>query len=179
MKMKKIDRLVFGMAVALIILNGCGNIGNKEAEYDGGYILAADDSFISLKEVTFYSTQIAKARMSRYAMFHLPNLYYTLDPIPSATQSANNIQGIFIKGNYNFENFSLHPLQKKQLLKGERLFENKGSATGDKPFFIVGEEIKIKKKKTENGYSFIPEDKLSKGKYVGWIESSFWVFEAN
>ena len=179
MQMKDIGRLVMVVTVVLVFLAGCGSVGDKKAEYDGGYILASDNSYIALKEVKFYATQIANARMSWSAMFNLPDYPYVLEPTPSATLSSKKVKGFFVKGNYKFEHFSLHHLEKMQLAENERLFENKGPATKDKPFFIAGKPIEFKKKQTKDGYAFILESKLPKGKYVGWLGTSFWIFEVN
>ena len=177
-RMKRIGLLVLTIVV-LLGLSGCSSIGNKKAEFDGGYILASDDTFIPLTEVKASVTQISRGGMSIMSLMRSPKTYYILDASTNAKISQNDIKGFFLKGNYDFNNFTLNHLEKKKLGKNEGLFENKGPATRAKPFYYAGKEVKIKRKKAENGngYIYVLDEKLSPGKYVGWTGLSFWVFE--
>ena len=97
--------------------------------------------------------------------------------IPNAENTIGSGQGFFIKGDYEFKYFSLHKFEEKKLEKGERLFENKGAASQDKPFYFAGESIEVDKKQTDNGYYFKLKSPLAPGSYVGWLGTSFWIVE--
>lgn len=176
--MKRLSSVVITIFM-LFGLNGCSSIGNEKAEFDGGYILASDDTFIATKEIKASTTQISRAGMSISSLMRSPKTYYTIDSSTEIIISQSDIKGFFIKGDYKFKNFSLHHLEKKKLGENEGLFENKGPATKSKPFFYAGKEIQIKTKKAEDGtgYFYILDEKLSSGKYVGWTGLSFWIFE--
>jgi hypothetical protein len=169
---------IFVMSLVLT-LSACGGPGESSAEFDGGYLWTSGDKYMSLKEVKPARTQIAKGGMSISALMNAKKYYYVLDNTPSAVLSSDETQGIFIKGDFSFKNFSLHKLEEKKLAAKEGLFENKGAATKDKPFYFAGEEIEIAKKSDEdaNGYFFKLKDELPSGKYVGWVSQSFWIFE--
>lgn len=169
---------IFVMSLVLT-LSACGGPGESKAEFDGGYVWTSGDKYLSLKEVKPASTQIAKGGMSISALMNAKKYYYVLDDTPSAVLSSDETQGIFIKGDYSFKNFSLHKLEEKQLAAKEGFFENKGTATKDKPFYFAGEQIEIAKKSDEDvsGYFFKLKSELPSGKYVGWVNKSFWIFE--
>jgi hypothetical protein len=166
------------MLVGLLLgLNGCNSIGNEKAEFDGGYILAKDDSFIPIKETEKYVTQIIQAGMSIFNVTKAPKVSYTMDASTNAKISQNDIKGFFLKGDYGFKYLTIHHLEKKTLGKHEGLFENKGPATKDKPFYYPGKQLKLKKQKVDNGYYYILDEKIPAGKYVAWLGKSFWIFE--
>lgn len=174
--MKKLINSLFVTSL-LLVLTACGGPGESKAEFDGGYIWTSGDKYVALKEVKASSTQIAKGGMSITALMRAPKYYYVLDPSPSGTLSSGDVQGIFVKGDYKFKNFSLHKLEEKKLSEKEGLFENKGPATKEKPFYFAGKEVEVDKKQDDNGYFFKVKESLDPGKYVGWIGSSFWIME--
>lgn len=176
MRMKKTMHFCFA-ALLLITLTACGGPGESKAEFDGGYIWTSGDKYLSLNEVTASTTQVAKGGMSISQILNLPKYYYVLDPAPSGTLSSDDVQGFFIKGDYEFKYFSLHKFEEKKLEKGERLFENKGAAKQDSPFYFAGEGIEVDKKQADSGYYFKLKSPLAPGSYVGWLGTSFWIIE--
>ncbi|MGS2719579.1 hypothetical protein [Paraglaciecola aestuariivivens] len=177
--MKKITA-VFILALTFL-MTACGGPGQSDADFDGGYVWTSGDKYMPLTEVQAASTQIAKGGMSISALMRAPKYYYVLDNTPTATLSSDDLQGVFVKGDYAFKNFSLHKLEEKTLAENEGLFENKGPATKDQTFYFAGEQIDLSKKSDEsnNGYFFKVSNELAAGKYVAWVNSSFWIFEVN
>ena len=169
------------MTAMVVVLSACGGPGESVAEFDGGYVWTAGDKYMLLKEVQATSTQIAKGGMSISALLRAKKYYYVLDNTPTAVLSSDDLQGVFIKGDYQFNNLSLHKLEEKTLAENESLFENHGPATEDTTFYFAGENIDVSKKAdgTENGYFFKVNDEFSTGKYVVWANNSFWIFEVN
>jgi hypothetical protein len=178
----KIKTIMFSlMATMVVVLSACGGPGESVAEFDGGYVWTAGDKYMLLKEVQATSTQIAKGGMSISALLRAKKYYYVLDNTPTAVLSSDDLQGVFIKGDYQFNNLSLHKLEEKTLAENESLFENHGPATEDTTFYFAGENIDVSKKAdgTANGYFFKVNDEFSAGKYVAWANNSFWIFEVN
>lgn len=151
----------------------------KVPEFDGGYIANMSGDFQEMKKKKASYTQISRGGMSVMALVKQPRTYYVADKSGMISVSSDSIKGIAIRGNYKFEQFSLHPLVTKKLTENEGLFENHGPATKDKPFYIVGDEIEIQSRSLGNNtYYFAPRGKLEKGEYAAWIGDTFWIFEA-
>ncbi len=167
------------ITLTLIMLAACGGPGENKAEYDGGFIWTSGDKYLALKEVKPSVTQISQKDMSISALLRAPKYAYVLEPEPSGVLSSSDVQGVFVKGDYVFKLFSLHKLEKKKLYDNEGFFENKGQATKEKPFYFAGKKIEVDKKKGDEGYFYKVKSPLKPGKYVGWINFSFWIFEVN
>lgn len=173
--MKVISQIALLCTIALVLV-ACGGPGESVAEFDGGYVWTSGDKYVAVSEVTASTTQIARGGMSITALMNAQKYYYVLDPTPSATLSSSDVQGVYVKGDYTYKYFSLHKLEEKQLAETEGLFENKGPATKEKPFYYAGQKIEVAKKQDENGYFFKVKESLASGKYVAWIDKSFWIF---
>ena len=167
------------ICLTTLFLFACGGLGASTPEFDGAYIWSTGDRYIALEELKTSTTQIRKNGMSIMDVINAPKVYYVLDSTPSGSLSSDKTQGIFIKGGYNFNNFSLHELKERKLTNSETLFENKGAATEDKPLYHAGKEISVDKKEDKElgGYFFKIKNELPSGKYVAWIGYSFWIFE--
>ncbi|NHZ87274.1 MAG: hypothetical protein GWP19_15615, partial [Planctomycetia bacterium] len=92
--------------------------------------------------------------------------------------NKNNFKGIVIKGRYNFDYFSLHPLLEKRVGRGYTIAKNNGPATEYNPYFTPGEKLEVRGKSVDtNSYYWQPRERLPKGEYVAWIGTSFWIFK--
>lgn len=154
------------------------------AEYDGAYVLTKADRFLPMETAETATTRIVYARNGRVStsqMLGAKDRLYTLSNATNASLDSSLYKGVFIKGNYKFPLYSLHPLEERTLAKGgnELFFEKKGAVGYDVPFYMPGKQIDVLKRSAdeENGYYFEVKEPLESGKYVAWIGRNFWVFE--
>lgn len=178
-------------AIFSFSLSACGSgeppvqkIGVELAEYDGAYVVTQADRFLPLKDSKTATTRIVhsrKGRVSYSQMLNATDRSYTLDATTEAVLDSSHFKGVFVKGDYKFKLFTLHPLVERTLVKDgkELFFEKHGAVDYDIPFYLPGKSIELLKKSAdeENGYYFEVKAALPSGKYVGWIGSHFWIFE--
>lgn len=169
--------------IALTVLLLAFSKSYSQVEFDGGYLHTKDEKYIELPEVQCYNIKINK--VSDGFEGHFKSLggrgeYYIV-----ASQMHNMItikqshfKGILVKGRYNFDYFTLHPLLKKSIRRGYSIIKNNGPATEYSPYFTPGDEIDVRTKSLgNNSYYWEPRHILPRGEYVAWIGKSFWVFE--
>lgn len=159
-------------------------IGVEFAEYDGAYVLTTSDRFLPIVESDSATTRILyskNGRVSTSQALNATDRRYTLSNVTEASLEPDDFKGVFVKGDYKFQYFSLHPLEERVLKKGgnELFFEKHGAVDYDVPFHLPGKQIELLKRSAdeENGYYFEVKSPLKPGKYVGWISKHFWVFE--
>lgn len=188
--MKTIISITFAV-IASIFLSSCGSkappveeIGIELAEYDGAYVLTKADRFLPMVKADTATTRIVRTnngRVSNSTLIYAKDRRYTLSSATEAILDSSDFKGVFVKGDYKFNLFSLHPLDSRVLEKGgnELFFEKRGAVDYDIPFFMPGQNINLKKRSAdeENGYYFEVEAPLNSGAYVGWIGDKFWIFE--
>jgi hypothetical protein len=155
----------------------CPVLAADKPEFDGGYVKTVQGRYIEMKEKINFYTQIVKGKMSITSVLNLPRIYYVIDTKGMITVSKDTFKGLAIKGRYDFQKFSLHPLVRRKLHKVEGLFENHGPARKNKPFYTPGRQIETRRKALSfDTYYFQPRNKLEKGEYVAWIGKKFWLF---
>lgn len=153
-------------------------------EFDGGNIKTHNDKFIELEEITPFYVKIYK-RNTGISSFMITdpatvkNTYYIADTKGIIKLYSRDFKGIVIRGKYDFKLFSLHPLVERKIQDDENIAGKNGpKMTRKKPFYIPGENIKIRRKSIDDKtYFFLPSTDLPKGQYVAWIGYKFWIFE--
>ncbi|MGM0769978.1 MAG: hypothetical protein ACQEV6_18360 [Pseudomonadota bacterium] len=160
----------------LVTLTGCGGPGETETRFDGGYVWTTGDKYVALEEVKAARTNISRTGRVSGAMYP-KRYYYVLDSTPSADLSSSDVQGFFIKGDYDFRSLTLHKLKERKLSGRESFFWNNGNASKDDTFYYAADRVSGKKMTNEKGGYYKFNDLLEPGKYVGWIGYSFWIFE--
>ncbi len=94
------------------------------------------------------------------------------------TIPKDEFQGFVLKGRYDFSRFSLHPLTRQKLKRGEYIKRTNGPATKNRPFYEPGSTIETQGKSIgEDAYYWEPKKPLPKGEYVAWLRDSCWIFE--
>ncbi len=172
LKMLKIFFVLFTVCLA------SPSLAADKPEFDGGYVKTNDGKFLEMEEKINFYTQIVKGKMSIRAVLNLPRIYYVTEKKGMVTVQKNKFKGLAIKGRYEFQQFSLHPLVRRKLHRDEGLFENHGPARNNQTIYVPGEQLETRRKALSfDTYYFQPRNKLATGEYVAWIGKRFWLFQ--
>jgi len=168
----------FALLLCLFALLTQQGYAQKVPEFDGAYLVLKSGELKEMKQIPCYTTMIPPRNISTTQLGSLPIWYYVVDKSSAITVPITQIEGFIIKGKYQFENFSVHPLV-EFTPDGENtfLFENKGPAQLKKPLFYAGQKYELQKKATgADSYYFKTREALKAGDYVAWINGDFWLF---
>lgn len=119
-------------------------------EFDGGYIKTINNEYIEVSNRAVITNVFGE----NYRVYDKKGMLY----VP-----VDKFKGILIKGQYNFERFSLHRLITTKCA-GEVCYQ-------------PGIELESRSKSEEDdSYYFEPRNQLYNGEYVAWIGKTFWLF---
>lgn len=147
-------------------------------EFDGGYLQVGDAAYIEMDAKRIYKTKIIRGTISHRLVGRLPDYHYVTNKSGIVLSSFEKFKGVTIKGRDKYQNFSLHPLKKKDISNKVGLFENNGPAKKGSTIYVPGKKIAVSKKSLgSDAYFFTPKKQLNTGLYVAWTEGIFWLFE--